>query len=88
MVVQPLDDGSRKDLTQLFPEIKPLDECDVSLTKKKLKHDEVKIVERLIAKYGAGPENHGRMFKDIKLNYLQWSKGQISQKIQVYLGLN
>jgi hypothetical protein len=68
--VKPLDDGSRKDLTLLFPEIKPLEECDISLTKKKLKHDEVKICERLIAKYGEGPEAHGKMFKDIKLNYL------------------
>lgn len=27
--VQPLDSGARKDLTSLFPEIKPLSECDV-----------------------------------------------------------
>jgi hypothetical protein len=57
-------------LTLLFPEIKPRDECEISLTKKKLKHDEVKICERMIAKYGSGDEAHGWMFKDIKLNYL------------------
>lgn len=57
-------------MTLLFPEIKPRDECEISLTKKKLKHDEVKICERMIAKYGSGDEAHGKMFKDIKLNYL------------------
>lgn len=75
LAIKPLDDGSRKDLTRLFPEIKPLAECDVSLTRKKLKHDEAKICERLIAKYGAKDGNESedtieKMFKDLKLNYL------------------
>ena len=72
MGLKPLDDGSRKDLTKLFPEIKPIEECEVALTKKKLKHDEFQICERLIAKYGDGNDDESlqQMFKDIKLNYL------------------
>jgi len=46
-----------------------------------LKHDEVQIVERLIKKYG---DNHLKMAKDIKVNYLQWSRGQIAKNIQTY----
>ena len=82
--MKPLDDGSRKDLTNLFPELRPLNECEISLTRKKLKHDEIKICERLIAKYGQTDEGIEKAFKDIKLNYLQWSKGQIVQKYASY----
>jgi hypothetical protein len=41
--VKPLDDGSRKDLSTVFPELRALSECEVSKTKKKLKYDEANI---------------------------------------------
>jgi hypothetical protein len=72
-----------KDLTKLFPEIKSLAESIIEKTAKHLKHDEVQIVERLIKKYG--DNNHGKMAKDIKINYLQWSRGQIVKNIETYL---
>ena len=60
-----------KDLTEVFPEFKaPL---VIKPTVKKLKTDERAIVEQMIKKYG--PENHAKMSRDIKINYLQWSKG-------------
>jgi hypothetical protein len=48
-----------------------------------LKHDEVQIVERLIKKYG--DNNHVKMAKDTKINYLQWSRGQCVKNIETYL---
>ena len=55
-------------------------------TRKKIKHDEARICERLIAKYGEADadDTHEKMFRDIKLNYLQWSKGQIGQKLKAF----
>ena len=75
--IKPLDDGSRKDLTSVFPELKPLSECKVEKTKHKLKYDEVNIIEKLIKRHGSpeDDDNVDKMFRDIKLNYLQWSKG-------------
>lgn len=74
-----------KDLTLLFPEIRPAAESIIELTPKKLKHDEKAIVERLITKYGE--ENHMKMAKDSKINYLQWSKGQCARHVEIYKDL-
>lgn len=72
-----------KDLHKLFPEIKPLAQSIIEKTAKHLKHDEVQIVERLIKKYG--DNNHVKMAKDTKINYLQWSRGQCVKNIETYL---
>ena len=48
---------------------------------KKLRGDDVHIMKRLIDKYG---DNVDRMFMDIKLNYMQWSKGELKIKIKAY----
>ena len=56
------------DLTQLFPELKTLDEAIVKPTVRRLKNDEKQICMKLVKKYGA--DNFGRMARDIKVNYL------------------
>ena len=72
--MEPIHEPERKDLTSLFPELKPRSECTIELTRKKIKLDEAKICEKLIAKYNVQPgeedEDADRMFKDIKVNYL------------------
>ena len=67
---------------KLFPEIKPISECEVKPTVRRLKSDEREICRRLLKKYGGSDsENYARMAGDIKLNYLQWSKGQVTKAI-------
>ena len=61
------------DLTKILTGVKPESECTIEPTKHKLKFDEKAICEKLIRKYG--DENFGKMAADIKVNYLQWSKG-------------
>jgi len=48
---------------------------------KKLRGDDVFIVKRLVDKYG---EEIDRMFMDIKINYMQWSKSELKKKIKAY----
>ena len=71
-----------KDLMTVFPEIKPEAECVIKPTVKKLKADEHEICRRLVKKYGF--ENHAKMARDIKLNYLQWSKGQVAKNVESF----
>ena len=66
----------------MFPEIKEKSACVIKPTVKRLKFDEAEICKRLIKKYG--PENHGKMARDIKINYLQWSKGQVAKNVELY----
>ena len=70
------------DLTKLFPEIKSKEEAVIKPTVRRLKADEKQICERLIKKYGT--ESYGKMARDIKVNYLQWSKGQVAKNIELY----
>ena len=51
-------------------------------TVRKLKMDEMEITRRLIKKYGT--EAHRRMAQDIKINFLQWSKGQCGKNVELY----
>ena len=74
--------GGQKDLTDVFPELKSASQTTMKPTVRKLKADEKAICEKLIKKYGL--EAHARMMKDIKINYLQWSKGQIAKNIELY----
>ena len=55
-------------------------------TKKKLKYDEANICLKMIKRFGSGDDedNVEKMFKDIKLNYLQWSRGQITKNLKIY----
>ena len=70
-------------LTEVFKDIKPIEECTIEKTKGRLKHDEKTICEKLLKKYG--PENYLKMAKDIRTNYLQWSKGQCAKNVKLYL---
>ena len=71
-----------KDLMQMFPDLKKKEDCIAKPTLRKLKEDEKHICKALIKKYG--PENHSKMAHDIKVNYLQWSKGQCAKNIELY----
>jgi hypothetical protein len=64
---EPVVERPIADLSKIFPEIKPLAECIVEPTAKKMKFDEEKITEKLIKRYG---DNFQKMAKDIKINYL------------------
>ena len=60
-------------LPEVFQDLKKREDCIIEKTKGRLKHDEKTICEKLVKKYGQ--ENYSKMAKDIKINYLQWSKG-------------
>uniref|UniRef100_A0A7S3MM35 Nucleolar protein 16 n=1 Tax=Favella ehrenbergii TaxID=182087 RepID=A0A7S3MM35_9SPIT len=76
------DTKNEADLASLFPEIKSKKDAIIKPTVRRLKADEKQICERLIKKYGL--ESYGKMARDIKVNYLQWSKGQIAKNIELY----
>ncbi len=48
---------------------------------KRLTFDEKKICERMKKMYG---EDEDAMFRDIKVNYLQWSRGEVRAKMKIY----
>ena len=73
-------------LTEVFKDIKPIEECTIEKTKGRLKHDEKVICEKLVKKHG--PENYVKMAKDIKTNYLQWSRGQCQKYVKLFLETN
>ncbi len=50
-------------------------------TKKKLSSDDISILKKLTSKYG---DDIKAMFRDKKTNYMQWSKGEIKQKLKSY----
>ena len=72
----------KTDLTTVFPEIKAEKDAIIRPTVRKLKEDEKEICKRLLKKYGT--ENYRRMAMDIKVNYLQWSKGQCAKNCELY----
>eukprot|EP00355_Strombidium_rassoulzadegani_P006234 CAMPEP_0168628166 /NCGR_PEP_ID=MMETSP0449_2-20121227/11694_1 /TAXON_ID=1082188 /ORGANISM="Strombidium rassoulzadegani, Strain ras09" /LENGTH=159 /DNA_ID=CAMNT_0008670557 /DNA_START=56 /DNA_END=532 /DNA_ORIENTATION=- len=60
------------DLNDLFPgQFKSKDEIEEYPSEPKLRGDDLQIVMRLVKKY---KDDVDTMFKDIKLNYMQWSK--------------
>jgi hypothetical protein len=73
------------DYLELFPNI--ISEKDVTRgpPEAKLRGDDVHIVRKLIKKYG---EDVDRMFRDIKINVMQWSKGELHKKIRAYYAHN
>ena len=73
--------GSAKpDLAKVF-ELKPESEAPFKETVKKISSDDVSIMRQLIAKYG---DNFKLMFKDTKLNFMHYSKGQLKQRYRSY----
>ena len=71
------------DMANVFTDLKKREDCTITKTKGRLKWDEKTICEKLIKKYGE--EAHFKMAKDIKINYLQWSKGQCAKNVELYL---
>ncbi|CAI2381742.1 unnamed protein product [Moneuplotes crassus] len=75
-------------LKHLDGQIKSLkDEYDPTI--KALNEDETKYLKKLVKKYGdlETGDTFG-MFRDIKLNYLQWSEGEIKRKLAIYFQNN
>mmetsp|Transcript_39519 Transcript_39519/g.45379 ORF Transcript_39519/g.45379 Transcript_39519/m.45379 type:complete len:180 (-) Transcript_39519:70-609(-) len=48
---------------------------------KRLSEDDIKYCKKLVDKYG---DDTRSMFRDIKLNILQWSEGEIAKKLKIY----
>ena len=48
---------------------------------KKLSSDDASMMRQLIARYG---DNFKKMFADIKLNFMQYSKGQLRTKYRAF----
>lgn len=65
----------------LFPEIKSEAVAPFKKTGQKLAFEEDTLCQKMVKKYG---DDTVKMFKDIKMNYLQWSIGQIKMKLKVY----
>ena len=59
------------DLAKVF-KLKQPEEVKYEDCVKKLHSDDVSMMKQLIAKYG---DDFSKMFKDIKLNFMQYSKG-------------
>jgi len=71
---------AKPDLAKVF-DLKPESETPFKETVKKISSDEVSIMRQLIAKYG---DNFKLMFKDTKLNFMHYSKGQLKQRYRSY----
>jgi hypothetical protein len=65
----------------LFPEIKSEAVAPFKKTGLKLAFEEDTLCAKMVKKYG---DDTLKMFKDIKMNYLQWSVGQIKMKLKVF----
>ena len=65
----------------LFPEIKSEADAPFLKTGQKLAFEEDAICKKMVKKY---KDNTDKMHKDIKMNFLQWSEGQIRNKLKVY----
>eukprot|EP00347_Sterkiella_histriomuscorum_P008176 403346091 len=65
-------------LNELFDDIKV---NEYKQTGKKLSVDDASMMKKLIAKYG---DDIKSMFRDIKLNFMQYSKGQLKEKYRLY----
>ena len=70
------------DPNELFPGVfKHKDEIEPYVSVAKLRGDDVGIMKSLVAKYD---DDAGAMSRDIKLNYMQWSKGQCKKNLKAY----
>ena len=67
----------KRDYTELFPGVFPSKDAAPTPTIAKLRGDDVGIMRRLIKKYGDDVE---KMFRDVGLNYMQWSKSELKKK--------
>jgi hypothetical protein len=65
----------------LFPTIVSEAVAPFKKTGQKLAFEEDTLCEKMVKKYG---DDTVKMFKDIKMNYLQWSVGQIKMKLKVF----
>ena len=70
----------KPDLVKVF-DLKQPEEVKYEECIKKLTSDDVAIMKKLINKYG---DDIKSMFKDIKLNFMQYSKGQLKNKHKAY----
>ena len=70
-------------LAEVFSDLRAKEDCIIEKTKGRLKHDEKEICEKMVKKFGQ--ENFAKMSKDIKTNYLQWSKGQCEKNVKLFL---
>ena len=73
--------AKKHDYTKLFPGVFPSEKAAPTPTIAKLRGDDVEIMRRLITKYDDDVDG---MFRDIKTNYMQWSKGEIKKKLHSY----
>ena len=71
---------AKPDLAKVF-DLRPESEAPFKETVKKISSDDVSIMRQLIAKYG---DNFKLMFKDTKLNFMHYSKGQLKQRYRSY----
>ena len=72
--------AAKPDLAKVF-DLKKQEEVKYEECHKKLNSDDVSMMKQLIAKYG---NDFKRMFVDIKLNFMQYSKGQLKAKYNSY----
>jgi hypothetical protein len=79
---EPLQKKPKVDLVDLF---KLKEGVEHVKTIKKLSSDDIPIMRKLVNKYG---DNISKMFRDIKLNYMQWSKGELRKKYDAYMQHN
>ncbi|CDW86839.1 UNKNOWN [Stylonychia lemnae] len=81
------NDLNKYDLKQLRKKPKLTELFDLQSAKefkktgKKLSSDDASMMKQLINKYG---DDFKKMFKDIKLNFMQYSKGQLKEKYRTY----
>ena len=80
------NEDMKVDYTQLFPGVFKYEKDIVrGPSVSKLRGDDVDIMKSLIDKYD---DDFDAMFKDIKLNYLQWSKTVLKTKHKAYYSHN
>lgn len=72
--------AKKPDLAKVF-NLKAKEEVKYEECHKKLNSDDVSMMRQLIKKYG---EDFKAMFRDIKLNFMQYSKGQLKAKYKSY----
>ena len=71
-----------RDLSELFPgQFISKDDIEPYSSVAKLRGDDVGIMRKLVKKHG---DDISAMFRDIKTNYLQWSKSEIKKKLTAY----
>ena len=76
------DHANQRDYNEIFPGVfKEAKDIVYGPSVAKLRGDDLFIVERLVNKYG---DDLGAMARDIKINYMQWSKGELKKKTKAY----